>query len=74
MASNAGKGLFEFLQSLLGGGSVLEVGNEPPSDVVDPEMEAVRRAYLDVPVDDPEREAKLRAILEKIQAIRASRG
>ena len=67
----AGKGLLGLLQGLLGGGSTLEV--ESPRDRVDPEMEAVRQAYLAVAVDDPEREAKLKAILEKVRAIRAAR-
>jgi len=67
----AGKGLLRLLQGLFGGGSVLEV--EPARERVDPEMEAVRQAYLDAPIDDPEREAKLKAILEKVRAIRAAR-
>jgi hypothetical protein len=68
----AGKGLFGLLHGLFGGGSVLEV--ETPGEHVDPEMEAVRQAYLAVAVDDPDREAKLKAILQKVRAIRAARG
>jgi hypothetical protein len=65
------KGLLGFLRGLLGGGSTLEF--ESPRGRVDPEMEAIRQAYLDVAMDDPEREAKLAAILEKVRAIRAAR-
>jgi hypothetical protein len=74
MARGAGKGLFGFFQSLLGGGRDLDVGGPSAPNALDPEMEAVKAQYMAVRVDDPEREAKLKAILDRIAAIRARRG
>ena len=73
MAGGAGRGLLGFLQGLFGGGKALSVGTTANAGTTDPEMEAVKAQYMAVRIDDPDREAKLKAILDRIAAIKARR-